>query len=98
MTKWKPFENYVTELMKIEQIPGVAIAVSQNGKTIYERGFGVINLETKVPVTPDTIFGTASITKSFIAFSMMKLAEEGKLRLDDAVNQHLPALNFDNDD
>lgn len=99
MNKWDQFENYVSELIKREQIPGVAVAISQNGKTIYERGFGVRNLETKAPVTPETIFGTASITKSFVAFSIMKQAEEGKLQLDDAVNKYLPNFqlkNYDN--
>ena len=90
MIKWDRFENYVTELMKQEQIPGVAIAVSQNGQVIYERGFGVIDLETREPTTPETIFGIASITKSFTALAIMKLAEEGKLQVDDAVKIHLP--------
>ena len=101
INKWGQFEYYVSELMEREQIPGVAVAISQNGKMIYERGFGVRSLETKAPVTPDTIFGTASITKSFVAFSIMKLAEEGKLRLDDAVNKYLPSFqlkSYDNID
>jgi len=93
--KWGRFEKYVTDLMEKEKIPGVAIAISQNGQVIYERGFGVIDIETKEPVTPETIFGTASITKSFIALAIMKLAEEGKLQVDDAVKMHLPKLNLE---
>lgn len=94
MIKWEQFEKYVTDLMEKEQIPGVAIALSQNGQVIYERGFGVIDLETKNRVTPETIFGIASITKSFIAFAIMKLADEGKLQVDDAVKMHLPEFNL----
>jgi len=93
--KWGRFEKYVTDLMEKEKMPGVAIAISQNGQVIYERGFGVIDIETKEPVTPETIFGTASITKSFIALAIMKLAEEGKLQVDDAVKMHLPKLNLE---
>ena len=96
MTKWGQFENYLSELMEKEQIPGVAVAISKKGKTIYKQGFGVRSHETKAPVTPDTIFGTASITKSFVAFSIMKLAEEGKLQLDDAVNKYLPNFQLKN--
>lgn len=94
MIKWERFENYVTELMEKEKMPGVAIALSQNGKVIYERGFGVKDLETKEPITPETIFGIASITKSFTALAIMKLAEEGKLQVDDAVKMHLPKLHL----
>ena len=94
MIKWERFESYVTELMKKEQIPGVAIALSQNGKVIYERGFGVKDLETKEPITPETIFGIASITKTFTALAIMKLAEEGELQVDDAVKMHLPKFHL----
>lgn len=90
LKKWGLFEKYVAELMEEEQIPGMAVALSQNGKTIYERGFGVSDLETKEPITPDTVFGIASITKTFIALAIMKLVKEGKLQVEDAVNRHLP--------
>ena len=53
--KWGRFEKYVTDLMEKEKIPGVAIAISQNGQVIYERGFGVIDIETKEPVTPEVL-------------------------------------------
>ncbi|MCZ2257735.1 serine hydrolase domain-containing protein [Sporosarcina sp. G11-34] len=90
MDKWKQFEHYVEELMAKQQIPGVAIALSKNGETIYAKGFGTKDLQTKEPITPETIFGIASITKSFTALAIMKLVEEGKLEVDDAVSKHLP--------
>ena len=93
MTKWSEFENFVEEIMENEQIPGVAVALSQNGQTIYERGFGTRDLATSKPVTPDTIFGIASVTKSITALAIMKLVEEGKLKVEDAVTKHLP--NFE---
>lgn len=94
--KWKLFESYVRELMAQEQIPGVAVALSQNGKVIYEHGFGVKDLETKAPITPETIFGIASISKSFTALAIMKLVEDGKLQLNDAVKDHLPNFTLSN--
>ena len=90
LSQWGEFEAFVEEIMEKEQIPGVAVALSQNGKTIYKKGFGKRDLETNEPVTPETIFGVASITKSFTALAIMKLAEEGKLQIDDPVAKYLP--------
>jgi CubicO group peptidase (beta-lactamase class C family) len=80
--------------MEEEMIAGAAIDVSQNGEILYQMGFGVCDLKTKEPVTPDTIFGIASISKSFTAMAIMKLAEEGKLSLDDPVIKYLPEFKL----
>lgn len=89
---WSIFEAYVGKLMKQESIAGAAVAVSQHGEIIYQKGFGVRDIETKDPVTPDTIFGTASVTKSFTALTIMQLADEGKLSLDDPVICYIPRV------
>ena len=94
MNQWKQFEDMVKQIMEKEQIPGVAVAVSQDGETIYQQGFGVKDIKTSEPVTPETIFGIASITKSFTALAIMKLAEEGKLAIQDKVINYLPELRF----
>ncbi len=94
LIQWEQFERFVEEVMEKEQIPGVAVALSENGQTIYERGFGTRNLETNEPVTPETIFGIASITKSFTALAIMKLVEEGHLQVEDAVIKHLPEFQL----
>ena len=57
---------------------------------VFERGYGMANLEQKVPITPATIFDPASIAKPFTALSIMLLAEQGKLSLDDEVWKHVP--------
>ena len=80
--------------MAQEKIPGVAVAVSENGKVIYEQGFGKSNLETNEMITPETIFGVASITKSFTALAIMKLVEKGQVHLNDPVNKHLPTFRL----
>ncbi|RXJ04641.1 class A beta-lactamase-related serine hydrolase [Anaerobacillus alkaliphilus] len=80
--------------MKEHHIPGCAVAVSQKGKVIYKKGFGYRDMITKRPVTPETIFGVASVTKSFTALSIMKLEEEGHLSVDDPVVQHLPEFKL----
>ncbi|GAA0372258.1 serine hydrolase domain-containing protein [Bacillus horti] len=87
---WTEFESYLAT--KLEELPiaGLAIAVSQNGETIYKKGFGSRNLQSMEPVTPETIFGVASITKSLTALAMITLDSEGALSIDDAVIKYLP--------
>jgi CubicO group peptidase (beta-lactamase class C family) len=92
--EWSDFEAYVKQLMEDEHIPGAAIAVSHNGQVIYQKGFGFRDYETQEPVTPDTIFGVASITKSFTALAIMQLEQEGKLSVDDPVIQYLPEFKL----
>ena len=70
--------------------PGVSVAVSQNGTVVYERAFGMASLELGVPVTPESVFQAASISKQFTAASIMLLARQGKLSIDDPIQKHLP--------
>jgi CubicO group peptidase (beta-lactamase class C family) len=72
--------------------PGCALAVAQNGSLVYSRGYGYANLDYDIPITPQTVFDVASITKQFNAASLTMLALEGKLSLDDNVRQWLPEL------
>jgi CubicO group peptidase (beta-lactamase class C family) len=92
--KWMNFEEYMSEVMDKENIAGAAVAVSQKGKVIYQKGFGVRNEKTQEPVTANTIFGVASITKSFTAMAIMHLEKEGKLSVDDPVVNHLPEFSI----
>jgi N-acyl-D-amino-acid deacylase len=64
-------------------IPGAALAITKDGKLIMARGYGWANLATEDPVQPDTIFGVASLSKTFTAAAVLKLIEDGKLKLDD---------------
>lgn len=70
--------------------PGCGVGVSRNGAVIYERGYGMANLERKVPITSSTVFPLASITKSFTAMSVLLAAERGLLSLDDEVSKYVP--------
>lgn len=88
--QWSDFEAYVEKVMKEENIAGAAVAVSKHGEVIYQKGFGTRNIKTQEPVTPDTIFGVASITKSFTAMAIMMLEAEGKLSVQEPVTTYLP--------
>jgi CubicO group peptidase (beta-lactamase class C family) len=72
--------------------PGCALAVVQNGTVAYAAGYGTANLELDVPITPQTVFDIGSVSKQFTAMSILLLAEDGKLSLDDEVHRFIPEL------
>ena len=72
--------------------PGCAVGVSQNGRTLLTRGYGMANLETGTPITAETIFESGSVAKQFTASAILLLMADGKLRLDDRVQKYLPEL------
>ena len=74
------------------QVPGASLLVLKDGQPVIERGFGLANLEDRIPASPETNYRLASITKQFTAASILLLAEDGKLRLDDPVKRWLPSL------
>lgn len=72
--------------------PGAAVAVLQDGEVIFENGYGSAQIEYDIPITPETIFHVASVSKQFTAFAIAMLADEGKLSLDDDIRKHLPEV------
>ena len=72
--------------------PGAAAAVLRGGKVIHQRGYGMANLDHAIPITPDSVFHVASVSKQFTAFAIGLLADEGKLALDDEVRKYVPEL------
>ena len=72
--------------------PGCALAVIKDSRIIYERGYGMADLDHNVPITPATVFHVASMSKQFTAASILLLAQEGKLSLDDPVRKYIPEL------
>lgn len=72
--------------------PGCALSVMKDGKIIYERGYGMADLDHNVAITPTTVFHVASMSKQFTAASILLLAQQGKLSLDDPVRKYIPEL------
>jgi CubicO group peptidase (beta-lactamase class C family) len=72
--------------------PGVSIGVMQNGKMVYNKGFGYADIESEEKVTPKTIFHVASVSKQFTAFSIALLVDQGKLSLKDDIRKYLPEI------
>jgi CubicO group peptidase (beta-lactamase class C family) len=72
--------------------PGCALGIYRNDRMVYARGYGSANLELGVPITPATVFDIGSTSKQFTAMSILLLARDGKLSLDDDVRRYVPEL------
>ncbi len=84
-----PQEFRLAERMRFYKTPGISIAVIQNGAIEWARGYGVLMAGTSNPVTPETIFQAASISKPVAALVALRLVEQGRLSLDEDVNAKL---------
>jgi uncharacterized protein YbbC (DUF1343 family)/CubicO group peptidase (beta-lactamase class C family) len=85
-------DSVVAEGLKAQRMPGCVVAVGRHGKLVYLKAYGLRQVKpNKVEMTVDTVFDLASLTKPIAtATSMMKLVEDGRLRLHDRVAEHLP--------
>ena len=73
-------------------IPGLVYGIVANGRLVYVRGIGVQDLESNRPVTAETLFRIASMTKAFTALTVLKLRDDGKLHLDALAETYVPEL------
>ena len=90
-------ERRVPELMKQADIPGLSMAVIRNGKTYWLREFGLRNTGSNSPVTADTVFEAASLSKPVFAYGVLQLVDKGKLDLDAPLSKYLPKPYIDGD-
>lgn len=74
------------------QTPGVAVAIVKNGKVIFKKGYGMADLSHNIPITPQTVFNIASVSKQFTAFAIYLLENEGLLSFEDNVRKYIPEL------
>ncbi len=72
--------------------PGCALGVGRGDTTAFARGYGLANLDHRIPITPQTVFDVGSVTKQFTAASTVLLAQDGALSLDDDIRDQLPEL------
>jgi CubicO group peptidase (beta-lactamase class C family) len=70
--------------------PGAAVGVVKDGRLIYSKGYGMADLEHDVPLSSESVFYMASVSKQFVTFAVLLLEEQGKLGLDDEIQKHLP--------
>jgi CubicO group peptidase (beta-lactamase class C family) len=81
-------QNYIDSLL----IPGISAAVILNGEIQYKHSFGFSNLEYDIPMTDSSVFRVWSISKQICAVAILKLYEEGKLKLNDKINIYLDSI------
>ena len=83
------FDRIFQEYYKADG-PGAAVLVAKKGKIIYQKAIGKADLELDVPLRPDHVFRIGSVTKQFTAAAILRLAEEGKLTLNDELTKFIP--------
>jgi CubicO group peptidase (beta-lactamase class C family) len=82
-------DSFVNAYMEEHRVPGIAVAILEEGRLVKARGYGLANVEHSVPVTAETIFESGSIGKQFTAAAVLLLVEDGRLSLDDPITRHL---------
>ena len=82
------FEEYRLDA----HVPGLVYGIVVDGRLVHVREFGVQDLDSKRPVTPETLFRIASMTKSFTALSILRLRDEGRLSLDATAETYIPEM------
>jgi CubicO group peptidase (beta-lactamase class C family) len=90
-------EPVIKQVMQQTGMPGFAIAIVENQKIVYSAGFGVKNLATKEPILARSLFHMASITKPFVATSIVQLWEQGKIDLDAPLTRYLSYFRLADD-
>ena len=89
------WEKEIPQIMTEYHVPGLSIAVIENAKIVWRRGFGVKDVESKVPVTTDTMFEAASMSKPVFSYAVMKLWERGVIDIDAPLTKYTPVKFVD---
>ncbi len=89
--------DFMAQAMRDWDVPGASVAVVKDGRTVYAKGFGLRNVDAKLPVTPDTVFAIGSCTKAFTAAALCLLADQGAIGLDAPVRDVMPAFRLFDD-
>lgn len=93
-------EKFIQENMDKGKIPGLSITIVKGDKTIYQKGFGYSDIETKNPVTDKTLFELGSTSKAFTGLGILKMEQDGLIKLNDDVSMYIPwfKVNYKGED
>ncbi len=91
---WKAFDQYVERAARDWRVPGLAISVVSGDSLVFSRGYGVEEIGKPAPATEHTRFAIGSTTKAMTTAALAMLVDEGKLRWDDRVLDHIPELRL----
>lgn len=89
-------EPWIDEQMSYQGVPGMSVAVIHDQDVIWESAYGYADLQSKRPMTPQTLCRLGSVTKLFTSTAIMQLRDAGKLKLDDPVTDYLPWFQVQN--
>jgi CubicO group peptidase (beta-lactamase class C family) len=90
---FRHLEKVALEELKETNTPGAAVAVVSKDRLVFAKGFGIANIETGTPVTPDTLFRIGSVTKMFTATVLVTLADAGQVKLHEPISTYVKGLN-----
>jgi len=90
----KIIDVWIDAEVDYKDIPGISVGIVYDQNLIWSNGYGYAHVDKKAAAAPNTIYSICSISKLFTSISIMKLRDEGKLRLDDPVRKHLPWFNI----
>ena len=92
---WKTqFQTYAETFFETEGMPGGAVTIVQGGEVVFAQGFGLRDVAAGEAATSDTIFGIASLTKSFTALALLLLEAEGRLKLQAPLRTYLSNFRY----
>src|SRR5919106_1171799 len=83
-------DRYLRAELERQRIPGLSVAILRGDSVLLARGYGLANLEHRVPATDSTVYQSGSVGKQFTAAAVVTLAREGKLGLDDSIRRFFP--------
>jgi CubicO group peptidase (beta-lactamase class C family) len=92
----KKLDAYIANAVQQFDQPGLAVGIVKDGKLVWSKGYGKLDLAKPEPVTPNSIFFTASLSKAFTAAAIGLLVDDGKLDWNDPVRKHMPEFNTPN--
>jgi len=98
--QWIPTDDFLVglpRLMELASVPGVSVAVVDRQQLVWQRAFGVANVETRAPVLEDSVFPAASLGKPVFGYVVMKLVEEGLIDLDRPLMEYAKPDDPDDD-
>lgn len=85
----REIESFVTDWMSAARIPGASVAVVDGDDLVFAAGFGARDLASNAPATPETLYGVASVTKSFTALAILQHVESGAVALEDEIAEYV---------
>ena len=85
-------DNMLNKAIDSKEIPGAVALVKRNGKTVYQKSFGIANPDNNRVISENDIFRIASMTKAITSLAVLMLWEEGKFFLDDPISKYIPSF------